>query len=93
MEIINKMATKFETERIALKVMEEMAELNEVLIKRITKSEDLKPPVEKVIEEMGDLLFRMKILATNMGIEDQVADRFQAKADQIDEWFKNKYEN
>ena len=91
-DIINKMAFNFETEKLSLKVMEEMAELNEVLIKRVTKKGDMKPPEEKVVEEMGDLLFRMKILQRNMGIEHKVAERFRSKSQQISEWFTNEYE-
>lgn len=92
MEIINKMTEKFDEQGISLKVMEEMAELNEVLIKRVTKAEGFKPPLEKVSEEMGDLIFRMKILAKKLGIEKEVQLRTKQKAKQIDEWFKNKYE-
>jgi phosphoribosyl-ATP pyrophosphohydrolase len=92
MNIIQKMADKFEANRIALKVLEEMAELNEVLIKRETKAEGMKPPMDKVIEEAGDLLFRLDIMFEKEGIKDAVMQRYEQKWKQIDKWFTNKYE-
>lgn len=92
MNIIEKMAKQHESGRISLKVLEECAELTEVLIKRETKAEGMKPPMEKVIEEMGDLLFRIDIMMEKEGITEQVRARYEAKAAQIDEWFTNKYE-
>jgi NTP pyrophosphatase (non-canonical NTP hydrolase) len=92
MDIVQKMADKFEVDGLQLKVIEESSELIEVLIKRVTKSQDLKPPVEKVIEEMGDVIFRMAILAKKLGIEKDVAARIDEKSEQISKWFTGKYE-
>lgn len=86
------MAKTFPTERLMLKVMEEMAELNEVCIKTITKTPELKPPVEKIIEEIGDLWFRTRILVKNMGIEEEVRKRYEEKGAQIDRWYKKTHE-
>jgi len=93
MTIIQKMAGKFDEEELALKLVEECMELCEVLVKRVTKSSELKPPVEKVIEEMGDLQFRLFILAYKMEILPQVETRLKEKSDQIDKWFTEKFEN
>lgn len=73
-------------ERTMLKVVEETTELNEVLIKMVTKREDLKPPIDKVIEEMGDVLFRIAVLAKKMDIEGEVEDRFNEKMAQVIRW-------
>lgn len=69
-----------------LKVLEEASELSEVLVKCVTKRDKDKPPLEKVIEEMGDLHFRMHVLAHHLKIEDLVKDRMQEKADQLKEY-------
>lgn len=74
------------TERTILKVVEESMELNEVLVKTLTKPERLKPPVEKIIEEMGDLSFRMNVLALKLGIMREVKQREREKFEQVSEW-------
>lgn len=71
--------------------MEEMAELNEVLIKTLTKEEKLKPSIDKIIEEAGDLKFRLEVVIDKLQIKDQVDQRFQEKSEQINEWFKNEF--
>lgn len=91
--IVEKMAETLDEKTLTLKVVEECMELSEVLVKRVTKSDELKPPVEKIIEEAGDLLFRLDILMEKLGIHDQVYGRFQEKGEQIAIWFKKKYEN
>lgn len=77
-------------DRIILKVVEEATELNEVLIKTLTKREDLKPPITKIIEEAGDLTFRLNVLANKLGIVKQIKDREAEKFQQVLEWHKNK---
>lgn len=93
MRVQTKMAQRFEQERLMLKVLEEMAELNEVMLKTITKTEDLRPPREKIVEEIGDVQFRMDILIEKMGIEDEVKQRYADKEKQITEWYSKKYES
>ena len=75
-----------ELDRTILKVVEESMELNEVLVKTITKRQDLKPPVEKIIEEMGDLSFRMNVLALKLGIMREVKQREREKFEQVSQW-------
>lgn len=77
-------------DKIILKVVEEATELNEVLVKTLTKREDLKPPTAKIIEEAGDLLFRLNVLANKLGIVKQIKDREAEKFQQVLEWHKNK---
>lgn len=92
MNLIEKMADKFDNDKLALKVVEECLELSEVLTKFVTKAEGMKPPVEKIVEEMGDVSFRMEILIKKLGIQDAVVARYHEKYQQIDEWFTNKFE-
>lgn len=58
-----------------LKLVEECTELNEVLIKYLTKKEKYKPSKAKIIEEMGDVLIRMKLLAEFWDIKNEVNER------------------
>lgn len=92
MDIVEKMAGQFDEDKLALKLVEECMELCEVLVKRVTKSTELKPPLEKVIEEMGDVMFRFEILGHKLGILDEVDERACEKAEQIDKWFTEKFE-
>ena len=89
-EIIEKVIGYNSSERNILKVVEETTELNEVLIKYLTKSPELKPKIEKIIEEMGDTLFRMKVVAEMLGISKDVNKRFEQKAKQIGEYIDKK---
>ena len=91
--IETKMAEHFDTDKLTLKVVEECMELCEVLVKSVTKAEGFKPPIKKISEEMGDVLFRMKILARKLHIEKDVDDRYAEKARQISDWYSNKFEN
>lgn len=84
----NQLLINADESKIALKVIEEATELNEVLVKRITKRADLRPPIEKVIEEMGDLQFRMEVLAMKLGILKEVAARKEEKRKQVIKWNK-----
>lgn len=91
MEIIRTLAENFTEERHTLKLLEEMAELSEVLLKRLTKSEELKPPVEKVVEEMGDVVFRMECLIKKLNISMVVNNRYIEKGEQVAKWYADKY--
>lgn len=92
MEIINKLVDKFPEEKHILKCVEECMELCEVLVKTLTKAEGMKPPQEKIVEEMGDLRFRMEVLARKLHIEQAVEARYKDKGAQLDEWYSGKYE-
>lgn len=89
-EIVNKVIAYNTPEKNILKVVEETTELNEVLIKYLTKTPELKPKIEKIIEEMGDTLFRMKVVAEMFGISKEVNKRFEQKANQLDKWIEEK---
>ncbi len=91
MEIIKQLADKFDADRHTLKVVEECMELCEVLVKGLTKAKEYKPPVEKIIEEMGDVTFRMRVLAEKLQIQDAVDKRVIEKGVQMTEWLKIKH--
>ena len=62
-----------------LKVIEENTELNEVLLKFITKSPEHRPSIDKIIEEAGDVIARLVILIDQLDIEDSVQSRIDEK--------------
>jgi NTP pyrophosphatase (non-canonical NTP hydrolase) len=66
-----------------LKLVEELAELQEVVIKRYLKKEENKPPLEKLVEEMGDVLLRMRVVATQEKIKDEVSQRVADKSSKL----------
>ena len=81
-----RLAEHLDVDRLTLKVVEECMELCEVLVKGLTKAEGFKPPVEKIIEEMGDVTFRMYCLAKKLQIEQAVETRVIEKGEQLDKW-------
>lgn len=62
-----------------LKLIEEMAETSEVLVKTLTKSPKYKPSKEKIVEEMGDLFLRFYVVMQHMNITDEVEQRVEDK--------------
>lgn len=76
-----------------LKVVEECAELQEVMIKYLTKNENLKPPLSKIYEEMGDVIFRIIVVSKALGIEDEVQGRIEYKSQMMYDWAVNKFIN
>lgn len=76
-------------ESTILKVIEEIHELGEVLVKFITKKEGSKPSKEKIAEESGDLFVRLGVLMHKLEIEEQVVTRIEQKTIEISEFLKN----
>lgn len=72
------------------KFMEECAELNEVMVKCITKKGSNKPKREKIVEETGDLLFRMLVYIEHNKLENEVLERLKTKSKQVQNYIKNK---
>ena len=79
-------------EQNILKVIEECAELQEVLIKHLTRNEQFKPKLEKMVEEMGDVVFRIVVLSKLLDVEDDVQNRMEQKAEQLHKWAVSKFE-
>jgi hypothetical protein len=66
-----------------LKLLEELAELQEVIVKRLTKSEKHRPPIAKIIEEAGDVLVRINVISVIEDITEEVFERYDQKVLQI----------
>lgn len=79
-------------DRNILKVIEECAELTEVLTKYLTKQPEDRPSIDKIIEESGDVFFRLRILTQMLNIEEKVKERYLFKHKQLEQWMKEKYE-
>lgn len=87
-QTIKEMVEKFPEDLFILKTLEEYAESSEVLLKYLTKSPERKPSREKLVEELGDVLFRVQALCTKMGLTEEVQARKEAKAEQLSIWIK-----
>jgi NTP pyrophosphatase (non-canonical NTP hydrolase) len=75
------------------KLAEELFELGEVVMKKINKQGTPKEPsMEKIIEEMGDVLLRINILEEKHDLEFHLMDRIDEKLLKLGEYInKNKY--
>lgn len=72
------------------KLLEELAELNEKILKSINKHPDHKPPQSEIIEEIGDVLIRIKMYNIMEGITDQqIRDRVILKANKFIGYIKD----
>jgi NTP pyrophosphatase (non-canonical NTP hydrolase) len=65
------------------KLAEELAELQEVVLKRYGKKEEHKPPLSKLIEEAGDVMVRLKLIIRMEDIEKEVVARKRQKLNQL----------
>lgn len=76
------------------KLAEEMAELDELILKRVNKEKTSKnPPDELIAEEVGDTLFRLNVLMKMLGIRDKVLSRIDFKVDKYKSYIEeNKYQ-
>jgi NTP pyrophosphatase (non-canonical NTP hydrolase) len=79
-ELLNALITNNNLEFNILKVIEECTELNEVLLKYLTKDENKKPSLEKLAEEIGDVIFRIPVLIKHIPeLDDLVEKRIEEK--------------
>jgi len=62
-----------------LKTAEELFELGEILIKMVTKPQGNEERIPHLIEECGDVMVNIKILASKLYIEDEVKKRVEDK--------------
>ena len=62
-----------------LKTAEELFELGEILIKMVTKPNGSDGRIPHLIEECGDVILNIKILASKLYIEDEVKKRVEKK--------------
>lgn len=61
------------------KVAEELFELGEVVMKQVTKPETSDDRIKHLIEECGDVILNVKILASKLYLEKQVKKRIENK--------------
>lgn len=72
------------------KLLEECLELSEVLVKMINKHKDKQPSKEKLVEELGDVLFRAEILIIKEGLHEDIQTRVNEKVAQLKPYMENK---
>ena len=61
------------------KVAEEMFELGEIIMKQVTKPQGSEERIPHLIEECGDVIMNIKILASKLYIENEVKKRIEDK--------------
>ena len=66
-----------------LKTAEELFELGEILLKMITKPNGSEERIPHLIEECGDVIMNIKILASKLYIEDEVKKRVESKLESL----------
>ena len=78
-EKINIVASERDLSYCYLKTAEELFELGEILIKMVTKPNGSDDRIPHLIEECGDVIMNIKILASKLYIEDEVKKRVNDK--------------
>ena len=78
-EKINIVASERDLSYCYLKTAEELFELGEILIKMVTKPKGSDDRIPHLIEECGDVIMNIKILASKLYIEDEVKKRVEVK--------------
>ena len=76
---INIVASERDLSYCYLKTAEELFELGEILIKMVTKPQGSDDRIPHLIEECGDVIMNIKILASKLYIEDEVKKRVEVK--------------
>lgn len=71
-----------------LKLGEELAELQEVVLKTHLKIPEKRPPIEKMIEEVGDVVFRLGVLIKQYDIQDKIGERIDFKVGKFLSFFE-----
>lgn len=91
-EVIKHLASSNKYKYNLIKTCEELAELQEVLLKRIVKEGGPKsPPNSSIIEEIGDVQIRLDILKEIFG-SDKVTERINQKSKKYISYIEeNKY--
>ena len=82
-EKINMVASERDLSFCYLKTAEELFELGEILIKMVTKPQGSDDRIPHLIEECGDVILNIKILASKLYIEDEVKKRVESKLETL----------
>lgn len=87
--IITKLSETNKPEYNILKLSEELAELQEKLLKYYNKHPDRKPKAVDIVEEVGDVLIRIGILIEANGWEELLEKRVNEKARKLIEYYES----
>lgn len=88
-ELCRTLAKENTPEYNMMKMIEECTELNEVLIKKLNKKGRKKEPaLQDIIDEMGDVFVRLRILSEMMGYDD-VQKRINFKLAELMRWYES----
>jgi len=82
-EKINIVASERNLSYCYLKTAEELFELGEILLKQVTKPDGSEERIPHLIEEAGDVIMNIKILASKLKIEDKVKKRVKSKLESL----------
>ena len=82
-EKINMVASERNLSYCYLKTAEELFELGEILLKQVTKPDGSDGRIPHLIEECGDVIMNIKILASKLYIEDEVKKRVEKKLETL----------
>ena len=66
-----------------LKTAEELFELGEILLKMVTKPNGSEERIPHLIEEAGDVIMNIKILASKLKIENKIKERVESKLESL----------
>jgi NTP pyrophosphatase (non-canonical NTP hydrolase) len=80
---INLAASKRTLQFTYLKVIEELFELGETCSKQLTKPVGSQDRLDHLVEEMGDVIINVKLLATKLNLTKQVKQRIIDKLQAI----------
>lgn len=80
---INIVASERDLSFCYLKTAEELFELGEILLKQVTKPTGSEERIPHLIEECGDVIINIKILASKLQIEDKVKKRIESKLETL----------
>lgn len=65
------------------KVAEELFELGEIVMKQINKPIGAEDRINHLTEELGDVIFNIKLLSSKLNIEDNVKKRVKTKLNSL----------
>ena len=80
---INIVASERDLSYCYLKVAEELFELGEILLKQVTKPQGSDDRIPHLIEECGDVIMNIKILASKLQIGDDIKKRVEKKLETL----------
>lgn len=89
--MIDKLISVTTEENTILKLCEELAELQEVLLKYLNKSPKEKPLLSKIVKEISDVEFNLIVLKSRLGLHSFVANNIAEKEKQVTKWYEEKY--